>query len=167
MQSPIATILFIVLLLAKPLAASASGECGTQEITPAQLDQILVEGQNEDYLLLDVRSQERFFSGTIPGAINIGKLQEILADNTHQDVENRSVVIVSEDGSPDNTVVEWIMQLCERDVDVWILKGGVQDWNAQGLLLENPMERLTTPGTVPFVVPRGLCEMNTPALEYN
>lgn len=47
-----------------------------------------------------------------------------------------------------------------------ILDGGMGAWLAHGGAVEQPGEAYVRPGTVPFTIPRGLCEMNTPAQEY-
>lgn len=167
MSNPVVSFLVLVLLLGRADGVLASAGCGEQEMSPAQLNDILSEGDGADYLVLDVRSGEDFLVGTIPGAINIGQLQEIIADDAHQDVDNKPVLVVTVDGMPDDSLRKWIAKLCDEDVKVSVLQGGIRGWRAQGLVLENPMERLTVPGTVPFVIPRGLCEMNAPAQEYN
>jgi thiosulfate/3-mercaptopyruvate sulfurtransferase len=167
MSNPVVSFLVLVLLLGRADGVLASAGCGEQEMSPAQFEQILSENSGADYLVLDVRSGEDFLVGTIPGAINIGQLQEIIADDAHLDVDNKPVLVVNANGLPNESLGKWITRLCNEDVEVWILQGGIQNWRAQGLVLENPMERLTVPGTVPFVIPRGLCEMNAPAQEYN
>ncbi len=43
-----------------------------------------------------------------------------------------------------------------------MLKGGVPAWQRARLAVEMPEQGLTRPGTVPFIIPRGICENETP-----
>ncbi|VAW19049.1 hypothetical protein MNBD_ALPHA12-1948 [hydrothermal vent metagenome] len=168
MANHIASFLVLLLLLMRPDIVLASGGCGEQQMSAVQLNQILSNGTSADYLLLDMRPRASFFAGTIAGAINIGQLQEILADEAaHHDVANKPVIIVTANGMLDDNMKQWVARLCSKDVTTWILQGGILAWREQGFTLENPMDRLTVPGTIPFVIPRGLCEMNAPAQKYN
>ena len=158
---------FLALCLGLPGLARAGGTCGWQEMAPADLAADLRDAPEQGaYLLLDMRPGALFLAGTIPGAINTGQLDRILADDTHRDVDARPIVILTEDGQVDSALQAWIARACAGGVEVWILQGGLRAWRARGLPLEDPSRRLTAPGAVPFVIPRGLCELNDPAQEY-
>ena len=46
------------------------------------------------------------------------------------------------------------------------LSFGLDAWRAAALPVEVPQSEFMRPGTVPFVIPRGICEMNEPAEVY-
>jgi len=165
-RTMLALSLLLGLIISNPGAALAASKCGEQQITPARLNQILTGGESANILLLDARSRQNFFAGTIPTAISTAKLQDMI-DAAHQDSNDATVIVVTRDGLADGPLREWIEQLCEKDVKILILQGGIRGWQAQGFALEKPKDRLIAPGEVTFVIPRGLCEMNAPVQQYN
>jgi thiosulfate/3-mercaptopyruvate sulfurtransferase len=165
-RNTIAGLLISALITAVPDVGFAASACGEQRITPGQLDQALSDGVDTGLLLFDTRSRQSFLTGTIPGAVGAGILQERI-DGTHEDRQGTLFVIVTEEGLADSALQDWIKRLCDRKIDTYVLDGGIKGWRAQGFELEDPAQRLTLPGTVPFVIPRGLCEMNEPVQEYN
>jgi rhodanese-related sulfurtransferase len=159
-------LLVLVFAAIAPNPGRAAEQCGTQQVSPAALSQTLMEGNDANLLLIDTRSRHDFLVGTLPTAITVGKLQDIIA-RTHEDRQDAYVVVVTKDGGLDDTTLEWVERLCAEGVETWVLQGGINGWLAAGIGLEKPEDRLTVPGNVPFVIPRGLCEMNDPVLEYN
>jgi thiosulfate/3-mercaptopyruvate sulfurtransferase len=159
-------LLVLVVATIAPNPSRAVEQCGAQQISPAALNQTLVEGNNANILLIDTRSRDDFLVGTLPTAITVAKLQDIIA-GTHDDRQDAYVVVVTKEGDLDDATLDWVERLCAGGVETWILQGGINGWLAAGIGLEKPEDRLTVPGNVPFVIPRGLCEMNDPVLEYN
>lgn len=147
-------------------AALAASPCGKRQMTPAQLNQALSDDVAASILVLDTRARQDFLAGTIPGAVNTDMLQKKI-DGTHEDRQNAYIVVVTKKGRLDSARQAWVKRLCDRDIETRILQGGTDSWQAQGFGLELPEERLTLPGTVPFIIPRGLCEMNEPVQEFN
>jgi thiosulfate/3-mercaptopyruvate sulfurtransferase len=165
-RNAIAGLLISALITGMPVVGFAASACGEQRITAAQLDQALKDGVDTALVLFDTRSRQAFLSGTIPGAVGASTLQQKI-DGPHEDRKGALFVIVTKEGLADSALQGWIKRLCDRKIDTYVLDGGIQGWRAQGFELEDPAERLTVPGTVPFVIPRGLCEMNEPVQEYN
>jgi hypothetical protein len=61
----------------------------------------------------------------------------------------------------------WDQRLVGFGYRVRALDGGLAAWRAAGLTVVRPEAGFARPGTVPFVIPRGLCEMNTPADRFD
>jgi thiosulfate/3-mercaptopyruvate sulfurtransferase len=162
----IAGLLAVALAMVAPKPGSAAEPCGAQRMTPATLDRALAKDNAANVLIMDTRSREDFFAGTVPGAINAEALQDIVA-GIHTDSRGAYVVVVTEDGGLEGAALVWVGQLCDRGIETWVLQGGVSGWLAAGFGLEKPEDRHIVPGTVPFIIPRGLCEMNNPVQEFN
>ena len=62
-------IILAVLVLCMLLSVAAFGEAGYQQITQEEAARIIKE--ETDYIILDVRTEEEYDEGHIPGAINI------------------------------------------------------------------------------------------------
>jgi thiosulfate/3-mercaptopyruvate sulfurtransferase len=162
----ISGLLALVVAITAPETGRTAEQCGTQQMAPTSVSQTLAQDGGANLLLIDTRSSDDFFAGTIPTAIYVAKLQDIVR-GAHKDSQSAFVVVITENGSLDDTVLEWVRRLCAGSVETWVLRGGINGWLAAGFGLEKPGDRLTVPGNVPFVIPRGLCEMNDPVLEYN
>ena len=154
----IATYLFVLAISLSPLAAMASVACGTQGLEARKLARI-VHSKDANVIVLDLRGRRAYLTGTVPGAIDPGNSPE----EFRLDARGGIVVLVTEKGAMDKNAEKWVKALCRSNIDVRVLKGGVAGWLAAGLKLEKPEDRFIRPGTVPFVIPRGLCEMNEPA----
>jgi rhodanese-related sulfurtransferase len=159
-------LLILAVATIAPKAGRAAGQCGAQQMAPATVNQTLMDGGGANVLLIDTRNREDFLAGTIPTAINTATLQDIIA-GAHEDRQDAYVVVVTRDGDLDGATLEWVGRLCDGGIEVWGLRGGINGWLAAGYGLEKPEDRFSSPGNVPFVIPRGLCEMNDPVLEYN
>jgi thiosulfate/3-mercaptopyruvate sulfurtransferase len=158
-------LLVLAIAAIAPNLGRAVEQCGTQQVSPTALSQTLMDGKDANLLLIDTRSRRDFLVGTLPTAITVGKLQDIIA-GSHEDRQDAYVVILTKDGGLDDTTLDLVERLCAEGVETWLLQGGINGWLAAGIGLEKPEDRLTVPGNVPFVIPRGLCEMNEPILEY-
>lgn len=161
----ISGLLAMAVAITAPNTGGTADQCGTQQIAPSSVSQALAKDGGAKLLLIDTRSSDDFFAGTIPTAIFVAKLQDIVR-GAHEDSQSAFVVVITKNGSLDDTVLAWVRRLCAGGVETWVLQGGINGWLAAGIGLEKPEDRLTVPGNVPFVIPRGLCEMNDPVLEY-
>ena len=111
-------------------------------------------------LLLDVRGRKAYLSGSVPGALDAGKDPAgFLPDSRGGDV----VLILAEGVEPE----PWRERLADFGYRVHILAGGMGAWRAAGFTVEKPAEGFVQPGTVPFLIPRGICELNEPAEVYD
>lgn len=113
-------------------------------------------------LLLDIRGSDQYLKGTIPGALNVGKDPEgFLPDG------KGGPVVLFAPASPDpGNLARWIRRLESARHEVYLLQDGLEGWTRAGGELIKPEQVYVKPGTVPFVIPRGLCEGEEPAQEY-
>jgi len=151
-------LLAMSLLSVALAAAMASGMCGTQGLEARKLARIMRD-DSTSIIVLDLRGRQAYLAGTVPGAVDPGNSPE----EFRLDARGGIVILVTEEGATDKNAEKWVKALCRRNIDARVLKGGVAAWLAAGLKLEKPEDRFVKPGTVPFVIPRGLCEMNEPA----
>ena len=115
-------------------------------------------------LLLDVRGREAYLQGSLPGALDAG----IDPAGFLPDGRGGEVVLISKAGITVDSIslADWLTRLADFNFRVIILKGGFAAWRAAGLPVERHASSFTRPGTVPFVIPRGLCEPGEPAQIY-
>lgn len=110
-------------------------------------------------LLLDVRPRAEYLAGTIPGALDAGSDPEGFLPDARGGV----VILLTAESTP---LASWHDRLSRFGYEVRILKNGMAAWRAAGLPVEVPQAEFVRPGTVPFLIPRGICEMNEPAEVY-
>ena len=123
-------------------------------IDPESLSKWLDE--HDPPLLLDVRDRAAYRDGTLPGALDAGTDPAgFLPDSRGGDV----VLVLSDDAQ----LAPWRLRLTDFGYRVHVLAGGMSAWRAAGFPVQRPETEFVRPGTVPFVVPRGICEINEPA----
>lgn len=107
-------------------------------------------------LVLDARGRDAYREGTIGGALDAGTDPAgFLPDS-----RGGEVVLILPEGIP---VEPWRRRLADFGYRIHVLTGGLAAWRTAGLPEERPAAAFVRPGTVPFVIPRGLCELNEPA----
>ncbi len=113
-------------------------------------------------LIIDVRGREVYRAATLDGALNAGR------DPAGYLPDGRGGPVVVLAPSPWEEAVRrrWVARLEGAGHSVYRLQGDEAAWQAAGLPLVAPQEDFVRPGTVPFVIPRGLCEANEPAQRY-
>jgi hypothetical protein len=130
----------------------------TRTITAEQLA-VWLESEDPP-LVLDARGRDAHGERTISGALDVGTDPA----GYLPDGRGGTVVLMMLEG---NTVPDmraaWIDRLEKWRHRVYVLVGGPDAWHDAGLPVEYPGNSYTVPGTVPFVIPRGICEMNEPA----
>lgn len=110
-------------------------------------------------LILDVRGRADYNAGTIVGALNGGfDPKGYLADGRG----GRLVLLMRGDYDAD-VLDAWVRRLIDAGHAVWVLQGGLAAWIKSGGAIETPEHSYTRPGSVPFLIPRGLCELGEPA----
>jgi len=151
------------LVIAAVLASSAAGAApdAATGISAAQLTELLEAGGDVP-LVLDVRGLEAHREGTIPGALHVGMDPAAYLPT----VSERIVVLVLPEPYTAAYLGAWVRRLGNAGYLVRRLEGGMPAWRAAGLPVSTPEHVYSRPGTVPFVVPRGLCEMEEPAQEF-
>ncbi len=113
-------------------------------------------------LLLDIRGGEVYSAGTMPEALNTGKDPKgFLADG-----RGGRVVLITSQPIDDGLLSAWVKRLKDARHEVFVLKGGMPAWEESGGAVIIPQQIYVKPGTVPFVIPKGLCEGDEPAQEY-
>lgn len=133
---------------------------GPPTITAEALERRLMAG--DPPMVLDIRGSAMHLAGTIPGAIDAGTdPRGFLPDGRPGEV-----VLLMEPAADVAAAGRWYHRLTGYQLSVTILTGGMDAWVARGLPVEAPSEAFSRPGQVPFTIPRGLCEMNTPAKAF-
>ncbi|WP_162008600.1 rhodanese-like domain-containing protein [Thermochromatium tepidum] len=112
--------------------------------------------QDRPPLVLDTRGRTAYLTGTIPGALDAGTDPA----GYLPDSRGGEVVLIIEPGTDP---APWMNRLLGFGYRVEVLAGGLSAWRAAGLPVVDPQSSFARPGSRPFVIPRGLCEMNTPA----
>lgn len=110
-------------------------------------------------LILDVRGRAEASVATIAGAINAG----IEPDGFRPDGKGDRVILVTSWPPAPAVIESWRQRLESFGYGVSVLDGGFAAWREAKLPLDEGAGRLIRPGSVPFTIPRGLCESNTPA----
>ena len=110
-------------------------------------------------LILDIRGREKYLEGAIPGALDAGtEPAGFLPDNSGD-----FLVLIVTDSSAIDYIAPWVARLHKAGHPVLVLDGGFISWRNSGRPIVQPEVSFTRPGTVPFLIPRGLCEGGEPA----
>lgn len=110
-------------------------------------------------LILDVRGRAHYHERTIAGAFNGG----IDPKGYLSDGGGGRLVLLIQPAADDEIIGAWVTRLVNAGHAVWILQGGLAAWIEVGGATETPESSYTKPGSVPFLIPRGLCEGGVPA----
>ena len=144
------------------MLAAAASSLGEPIGMPVADLAALLEQDNGAPLILDVRGLEAHREGTIPGAVHIGTNPAGFLPP----VSEMPVVLILPEPHDPAYLQAWTRRLENAGLSVRWLEGGLPAWRAAGLSVASPEHAYRKPGTVPFVVPRGLCEMGEPAQEF-
>ena len=150
-------MLFWSVLVLSLLAAVIHAQESWQSITPHTLQAWIRAGKNLE--IIDARGKSAFQSGTIQGAVNAGSDPSGYLSPNHSD----PIVLIVSYPVDSAVTMQWISRLQHYTGQVSVLSGGIDAWLAQGGVLIEPESYYTRPGTVPFLIPRGLCEDGEPA----
>ena len=124
-------VLVMVVWQGGVLAKRMTGEKHEGIITSNQVYQI-VEKNNNEYIILDIRDSSSFKSGHIPNAMNynIDDLRKVI-ENLPKD---RSYIVTGKDT---NDISEAINLFKENKLSVFVHQGGMDDWLANKLPVES------------------------------
>jgi len=153
--------LFILLLLAVFLLLG-SGDLSARwpGVSPGQLQAWLDTA--DPPLILDVRGRAAYRAGTLAGALDGGvEPSGFLPDG------GGGLVLLLPEGASEQLVEAWFARLTDAGHQVWILEGGIAGWVEAGGSVEIPQSTYTRPGSVPFLIPRGLCEGGSPSQVFD
>lgn len=153
--------LFILLLLAVSLLLG-SGDLSARwpGVSPGQLRAWLDTA--DPPLILDVRGRAAYRAGTLAGALDGGvEPSGFLPDG------GGGLVLLLPQGASEQLVDAWFARLTDAGHQVWILEGGIAGWVEAGGSVEVPQSTYIRPGSVPFLIPRGLCEGGSPSQVFD
>ena len=118
----------LCILVCLLLTACAAFNSGTQEavylnISPEEA-KVLMDTQ-EDYVILDVRTQEEFDAGHIPGAILIPNTE--IADRAEQELPNKDqlLLVYCRSGNRSKQASQILVELGYTNIREF---GGINDW---------------------------------------
>lgn len=150
--------LLAVLGIAGP--ATWAGETGT--ITPARLAE-LIPSAGASLLVIDLRPADDYMAGTVAGALH----GEPDPGEFVPPGDVREAVLLPPDDDHTGVADAWVERLASLGLRVMLLEGDPDAWRAAGVALQRPgPPSYADPGSVPFVVPRGICEHLPPVQEY-
>jgi thiosulfate/3-mercaptopyruvate sulfurtransferase len=139
------------------LAAAAWSQDPTT-VSPQALSKRLA-GPNPP-LVMDTRGRAAYLEGSVSGALDVGPDPAgFLPDS-----RGGEAVLVLEPGADPTP---WSERLIGFGYRVQALETGMPGWRAAGLPVATPESSFVRPGSVPFVVPRGQCEMTAPAESFH
>jgi len=113
-------------------------------------------------LLLDIRGGNAYRKGSIPEALNTG----MDPAGFLPDGRGGPVVLLAAQSPNEQRLAAWIRRLRDARHEVFVLTGGLVAWRDAGGAVLNPETSYVKPGTVPFVIPKGLCDGDDPAQTY-
>ena len=150
-----------IIAVAVLLAATATAFGEPIGISAVDLAGLLARDGNAP-LVLDVRGLISHREGTIPDAVHVGTNPAGFLPP----VSEMPVILVLPEPYDPAFLQAWARRLEHAGLSVRWLEGGLPAWRAAGYSLASPEHEYRKPGTIPFVVPRGLCEMEAPAQEF-
>lgn len=125
----------------RELAAMVEGE--VDHVTPDELADWIVAGR-QDFRLIDLRSAAEFAEYHIPLAENFAITA--LADSDLQ--RNEKIVLYSAEGI--HSAQAWFLLKAKKFPAVYILLGGLKQWNEQVVFPEMPAESATPAERIAF-----------------
>jgi rhodanese-related sulfurtransferase len=133
---------------------------GWQRIDAVKLMQWLK--QSSAPLVLDIRGIDAYRNGSIAEALNTG------ADPVGflPDGRGGAVVLIASQPVDRGRLAAWLARLHDSRHEVFVLEGGLPAWRDAGGEVIEQQQSYVKPGTVPFVIPKGLCEGDEPAQKY-
>lgn len=145
------------------LYGGGSGFAGQTERPDIQALITMVAGNTGDLYVIDIRPKSNYLAGTVPGAISVpADPAGFIADGRGGPV----LMVAGADTSP-TRLADWRRRLGTFGFSpIHQIEGGFETWVAAGGPIEKPADVYVKPGTFPFIIPRGICELNTPALVY-
>ena len=124
-------IIMAVLILCMMLSAAAFGEAGYQQITQEEAARIMEE--ETGYIILDVRTEEEYDDGHIPGAINIAN-EDIGTDELPELPDKDQVLLVyCRSGRRSKEAAEKLVALGYTQV---LEFGGIMTWTGEVISTE-------------------------------
>ena len=132
------------LAAAEAYADTLAKEDGVRYLDPASLQEVMARRDRESLYLIDVRGEEEYRAGHIPGFRWFPGGQAVQRSDDVGVVKNAAIVFAC-DGKVRSTVAaSWYRQLGFEEV--YVVAGGTTAWTAAGKKLEQGMVEETTLG---------------------
>lgn len=126
-------LLFVLLALCINISACNSSIAASQQIPATELiEQIKLD---KAPVILDVRTQEEYLEGHIPGAINIEYRELPSRINEIDSFSNEKIVVYCERGVRANIAEETLKKA--GFIEVLHLEGDMSGWRERGLATDN------------------------------
>ena len=128
-------ILLTVLLLAGVALAGCSSASGTLEtVSPDAAAEVMAENPNA--IILDIRTPEEFYAGTIEGSINIDYYAPDFAAQLDKLDKDADYVMYCNSGNRSGEAMDIFSDLEFQSVTE--IDGGIQAWYSDGLPVVTP-----------------------------
>lgn len=137
----------------------ASLAAQNESLSVADLIRLVTDDPGGVYVI-DVRPKQVYLSGTVPGAVSAP------ADPAGFFADGRGgpVLLVTGPDMPSGHLQKWRDRLTGFGfAPIHHIDGGFPVWVKRGGAVEKPTDVFVKPGTTPFIIPRGICELNAPA----
>lgn len=105
----------------------------SDQVNPRDLNEWIIE-KNQDYMLIDIRTDKEFEMGHIPSAENI-PLSELMKKETISELPKRRPVIIYSNGNS-HAYQCWII-LKSAGINAFVLEGGYNYWGTFPTLPKN------------------------------
>ena len=132
------------LAAAEAYATRLAGEDGVRFLNVESLQEVISRGSKETVYLVDVRTQEEFQSGHIPGFRWFPGGQVVQRSDDVAVVKNATIVFTCDKMARGTLVASFYRQLGFKEV--YAVAGGTGAWQAAGLGLEKGMAELPVSG---------------------
>lgn len=156
-----ARILALFLLAAIAVTPASAIEQSIPTISPQELA-ALQAAPGIPPVVIDLRPEADFAAGTVAGALRGEPDPGMFAPPG----DIREAVLIPPPDADGAAVPHWADRLHQLGIRPLVLGGGPQGWRDAGVRMERPGPVYSDPGTVQFVVPRGICENLPPVLQY-
>lgn len=156
-----ARIVALVLMVAFGVKPVPAIEQSIAIMSPEELAALQATSDTPPFII-DLRPEADFSAGTIAGALHGESDPDAFAPPGHI-LETVLIPSTDADGA---AVPAWAERLRQLGIRPFVLEGDPQHWLDAGVRMERPGPAYTDPGTVPFVVPRGICEHLPPVLQF-
>ena len=103
----------------------------SRKATKLDSQEVIFQLNNKNALLIDLRNEKEFSRGKISQAIYIGPNLENCKKEINK-ISDRPVILFCQNGLKSD---EFSKELKKSEIDVYILKGGINSWIADGLPL--------------------------------
>ena len=103
----------------------------SRKATKLDSQEVIFQMNNKNALLIDLRNEKEFSRGKISQAIYTGPNIENCKKEINK-ISDRPVILFCQNGLKSD---EFSKELKKSEIDVYILKGGINSWTAEGLPL--------------------------------